>query len=276
MRKVLITGTSSGIGRATAQFLAERGYFVYAGVRQKAHLQIWEGVKNVKAMLFDVRRDDEINQVVEQIKTEAGGLYALVNNAGISNWGPILDIPNEVFRDNLETNLLGPIKVTRAFLPLLNGNSARIINISSVSGKLIFPFMGPYHVAKAALEAFSDTLRRELLINEMRNIKVVVVEPGSVATRLWDRAEATTVFAPSSPFYQTALSVGHAIIKQERAGAFPPELVSRAVWKALSVRRPKGRYIVSPQSLFFKLLLRLPDSWLDRLAYLIMRRHRRP
>jgi NAD(P)-dependent dehydrogenase (short-subunit alcohol dehydrogenase family) len=267
MKKVLVTGTGSGIGEATARLLAEKGFFVYANVLEAEELARWEGVENVKGVRFDIRQEEEVARAFAEIRKESDELHGVVNNAGISNWGPVLDIPDEYFRNNLETNLLGTVRVTRTFLPLLSRTSGRVVNVSSISGRLIFPFMGPYHITKAALEAFSDTLRRELLlVDELKRIQVSVVEPGSVDTRLWDLAKETTIFPSASPFYRTALDIGHGIVDQEKAKAFPPRLVARTICRALRARRPKTRYLVSPESPLFRVLLLLPDRWLDWLC----------
>ncbi|MDP6088352.1 MAG: SDR family NAD(P)-dependent oxidoreductase [Nitrospinota bacterium] len=267
MKTVLVTGTSSGIGKATAELLSEKGYFVYANVLEEDHLAIWESAENIQGIVFDVRKKEEIARARDVVQSERGELYGIVNNAGISNWGPILDISDQIWKDNLETNLMGAVTVTRTFFPLLSKDSARIVNVSSVTGKLVLPFMGPYHVAKAALEAFSDTLRREFQLAKMRHIKVSVIEPASVDTAIWTHAEQKVVFPESSPFYSTAYKMGKGLIQQEKGVAIAPRVVARTIFKALSARRPRIRYMVGPQSTLIRILCSLPDWVVDRVAY---------
>lgn len=269
MKNILVTGTSSGIGLVTAKLLAANGFHVYANVRDPDHLDIWKGVENVTPVLFDVRNQDSISKVADKIPSP---LYAIVNNAGISAWTPMLDCPMDKFDDIVRTNVYGPLHVYKTFFHKLDPKDARIINISSVSGKLIFPFMGPYHVSKSALETLSDSMRREHLINGMKHIKVTIIEPGSVDTRLWERARTTTIFPKSSPFYQTAINMGHGIIEQEMRGAFPPSWIASAVLKNLNRKNPKIREIVSPQKWIFKVLMLIPDWLFDKLFLIITKK----
>lgn len=269
MKSVLVTGTSSGIGLVTVKHLIANGFHVYANVRNPDHLKIWKDYQNVTPICFDVRDIKSIESVAKQIPND---LFGIVNNAGISFWSPMLDVPEDIFKDVIETNLFGALNVYKVFFHKLNKVDARIINISSVSGKLIFPHMGPYHVSKAALETMSDSLRREHLLAGLKHIKTTIIEPGSVDTRLWERAKNTTIFPRDSIFFDSAYKVGHGVIEQEMRNAFPPQWIAEAILKTLKSRKPKIRLIVSPQKWIFKILLNLPDFIFDKLLILITKR----
>lgn len=265
-KSILVTGTGSGIGLSIVQYFSQFDYHIYANVHDKSQLDLFKNMKNVSPVVFDVRNPSEISKCISEI-IKNGELDAIINNAGISYWSPIVDVPDDIFHNVMETNLFGVHNVTRAFLPFLNKTDAKIINISSYSAKLIFPFMGPYHISKAAIEAYSDSLRRELRLINNKNIKVVVVEPGSVDTRLWQNALKTTIFPQSSIFYKTAIDVGHGVIHQELKGVVPPILIAKKIKNILDKKNPKIRYIVSPQSLIFKILLLVPDFLIDHFIY---------
>lgn len=269
MKNILVTGTSSGIGLVTVKHLAANGFHVYANVRNPIHMDIWKEHQNVTPICFDVRDINSIKKIANEIPND---LFAIVNNAGISYWSPLLDVPEEIFRDVIDTNLFGALNVYKVFFHKLSKQDARIINISSVSGKLIFPHMGPYHVSKSALETLSDSLRREHLLAGLKYIKTTIIEPGSVDTRLWERARNTTIFPKDSIFFQSAYNVGHGVIEQEMRNAFPPQWIADAILKTLNSSRPKIRLIVSPQKWIFKILLNLPDFIFDKLLILITKR----
>lgn len=270
MKKILVTGTSSGIGLVTAKLLAQSGYYVYANIRNREHAKIFEGMSNIDSICFDVRDIESIKKVASQID---GKLFAIVNNAGISYWSPLLDVPQEIFEDVLNTNLYGALNVYKVFFDKLSRDDSRIINITSVSGKLIFPHMGPYHVSKAALETLSDSLRREHKLAGLDYLKTTIIEPGSVDTRLWERARNTTIFPKSSIFYESAYKVGHGIIEQESRVAFSPMLVAKAILGELKSADPKIRVVVGPQSWLYKILMLFPDWLFDKLLILLTKKY---
>ena len=196
-RTVLVTGTSSGIGRGLCQALIEKGYKVFGTVRnqQDATELKNEFGENLDALLVDVTNEKQVIRAKEKIKNYLGGksLTALINNAGIATLGPVEFLPTYDFKKQLDTKILGTFLCTKIFLPLLgtdnntNGKPGRIINISSIlGGKIGSPFMSGYCASKHAVEAFSESLRREL---KPYGIKVIIVAPGSVSTPIWKEVE---------------------------------------------------------------------------------------
>lgn len=274
---VVITGASTGIGLATARVLIERGATVFGSVRQLADGERVrrELGERFTPLVFDVTDAAAIRAAVPVVAEALGGatLSGLVNNAGIAVGGPLLHQPLDEFRRHLEVNVIGALATVQAFAPLLGadrtrtGTPGRIVNISSVAGRLSAPFLGAYAASKRALEGMSDSLRRELLVF---GIDVIVINPGSVATPIWDKAEeagasryADTVYGPMlARFLSAALRSG-------RAG-LPPEAVGEVVWRALTVHRPKPRYaVVRGRLLNWTIPLALPERLID---WLIARR----
>ena len=258
-----MTGSSSGIGAAIAQELAGRGFRVFGTVRRpedEAGLEV-AGVTPVRLDVTDGDSVARARTVVEQALAGAP-LVALVNNAGIPAAGPLELVDLEDFRRVLEVNVIGVVAVTQAFLPLLKRARGRIVNISSVSGRVAMPFMGPYAASKFALEAVSDSLRRELL---PFGVDVIVVEPGSVQSRIWDKVRAMDLSRYGGTPYERVLPRIRDVAVRSGAEGLPAERVAQAVAKALIARRPPARILVVASVLSQKLLEWLPDRWLDRL-----------
>ncbi|HRY01755.1 MAG TPA: SDR family NAD(P)-dependent oxidoreductase [Beijerinckiaceae bacterium] len=272
-RSVVVTGASTGIGYAIAQMLAREGFHVFAGVRrrQDADRLIEEIGDELTPLVFDIADPEGLAEAARDVGERLGRttLAGLVNNAGIATAGPLLHQPIEEFRRQLEINVVAQVAVVQAFAPLLGadrtrtGDPGRIINMSSVAGRIAAPFLGAYAASKHALEAVSDSLRRELMLY---GVDVIVIEPGSVATPIWDKAES----ADYTPYFRTDYkdSVSrlraHAL-KEGRAG-FPPERVAASVLRALVAPKPPTRIPVVPGRLKNWLLPRLlPDRALDAL-----------
>jgi NAD(P)-dependent dehydrogenase (short-subunit alcohol dehydrogenase family) len=256
MRQVVITGVSSGIGHASTRLLIDRGFRVFGSVRQNAdadRLQKEFG-KNFVPLLFDVTDEAAVQLEADRVGRELGAvvLDGLVNNAGIEIAGPLACLPVDQFRKQLEVNLVGPLIVTKAFLPLLGadparkGTPGRIVNISSTSGKIAGPFTGAYSASKFGLEGFSDSLRRELILF---GIDVIVIRPGAVVTPIWQKAEAgVTERFRGTPFVE-ALTKFESYAANEATSGLAPEVIARAVWQALTSRTPKARTAIVPQRL---------------------------
>ncbi|MCC2101518.1 MAG: SDR family NAD(P)-dependent oxidoreductase [Hyphomicrobiales bacterium] len=272
-RSVVVTGASTGIGYAIAQMLAREGFHVFAGVRrrQDADRLIEEIGDELTPLVFDIADPEGLAEAARDVGERLGRttLAGLVNNAGIATAGPLLHQPIEEFRRQIEINVVAQVAVVQAFAPLLGadrtrtGDPGRIINMSSVAGRIAAPFLGAYAASKHALEAVSDSLRRELMLY---GVDVIVIEPGSVATPIWDKAES----ADYTPYFRTDYkdSVSrlraHAL-KEGRAG-FPPERVAASVLRALVAPKPPTRIPVVPGRLKNWLLPRLlPDRALDAL-----------
>ncbi len=271
MKHILITGASTGIGYDAARDLTERGYHVFGSVRKRADA---ERVKQALGerftpLLFDVTDEAGVKTAVSQITSIVGnqGLFGLVNNAGIAVAGPLMHLPLDEFRYQLEVNVTGLLSVTQACLPLLGAASAfpgRIVNISSTSGRTAFPFAGPYSASKYAVEALSDALRRELMIY---GIDVIVINPGPIQTPIWDKAEKLEA-APyvGTDYEKMLLRMRDYTVARGRAG-LPVTAVSKVIRRALESKRPRTRYpVVRQKWLNWYLLQWLPDRWLDRIS----------
>jgi NAD(P)-dependent dehydrogenase (short-subunit alcohol dehydrogenase family) len=261
---VLVTGASSGIGAAIARDLAGRGFHVFGSVRRSADGEALERA-GVHAVTMDVTDPESIARARSTVETALAGipLAGLVNNAGAPAGGPLELIPLAELRAVLEVNLIGPLAVTQAFLPLLKAAHGRIVNMSSVAGLSALPFMGPYAASKFGLEALSDSLRRELM---PFGVRVIVIEPGSFQTRIWDKAAAMDVRRyAESPYGVVLTRFLQAALKGARR-APPPDKVVRAVRRALTARRPPLRMVVT-QHWFDRIPFWLPDRWLDALIY---------
>lgn len=272
---VVVTGVSSGIGRATLAELAAHGYHVFGSVRTQevADRLSQEYGAAFTPLLFDVTDEDAVDAAAEQVAEVVGdrGLVGLVNNAGIAVGGPLLYLPIKEMRRQFEVNLFGVMNVIQAFAPLLGAEAeaphppGRIINLSSASGHTAYPFLGPYAASKFALEGFSDSLRREL---QLFGIDVIVIIPGAVRTPIWDKALA---LAEEDDYSDTEYAeivprVRETLARLEQEG-MPPERVSRTIRQALESPRPKTRYVVANNWLLGWILPRwLPDRWLDRLV----------
>lgn len=274
MNYVVITGVSSGIGRATAEDLLARGYHVFGSVRkeaQAAELKTQLGAQ-FTPLRFDVTDPAGVRAAAEQVAAAVGaqGLAGLVNNAGIAIPGPLMLQPLDEVRRHFDVHVFGLLDTIQVFLPLLGAvlpqtrPPGRIINISSVGGKITTPFLGAYTGSKHALESMSDALRRELNIF---GVWVSVVEPGTIRTAIWDKAEQqdnASAYA-GTPYGPILTNVAQDYITRGRKG-MPPEVVALAIRHALESPRPKTRYALPDHYLFTWLLPRLlPDQWLDRL-----------
>jgi len=272
-RGVVVTGASTGIGLGTARVLIERGIRVFGSVRKEADAERLrkELGEAFTPLLFDVTDHPAVRRGADQVRALLGGttLFGLVNNAGVAIGGPSLELTPEELREQLEVNVIGPFAVTQAFAPLLGadrtlrGPPGRIVNVSSVGGRMGAPFMGPYVASKHALEGWSECLRRELMLY---GIDVVVVAPGTVATPIWDKAEKKDLTRfEKSDFYKPLVTFRAGMIKQGPRG-LPPERIGEVIWTALSARRPKVRYAVVPQRLMnWTIPNALPRRVVDRL-----------
>jgi NAD(P)-dependent dehydrogenase (short-subunit alcohol dehydrogenase family) len=270
VKTVLITGASTGIGEACALWLQDRGYRVFAGVRQMADA---EGLKQkskgaLTPVLLDVVDETSIHEAVQFVRTQASQLDGLVNNAGIAVAGPLEFVPLPELRRVLEVNVVGQVAVTQAFLPLLREAKGRVVLMSSISGRVAAPLMGPYAASKFALEAIGDALRRELA---PWGIEVSIIEPGNIQTPIWRKGIAwgEALKQQLSPraieLYGPAIDgILHYIRGQDGRGLHPSE-VARVVEQALASARPKTRYVVGRDAKAGALLARLlPDRWVDR------------
>ena len=261
MKSIVVTGVSTGIGWGIAKVLTQNGFRVFGSVRkpQDAERLSREFGLNFVPLLFDVTDEPAVLTAAEQVREQLNGekLFGLVNNAGIAAPAPLIHQDTNEFRHQIEVNLVSVLIVTKAFVPLLGvdrslpGEPGRIINISSVGGRNGGPFLGAYSASKHAVEGFSESLRRELMLY---GIDVIIVAPGSVATPIWDKAEQEEL----SPYMHTdyveaAQRVQKYMVEDGRKG-YPPEKVGEVVLHALTTAKPRVRYSVIPGGAFRRII----------------------
>lgn len=272
---VLITGATAGLGRHAALHLAKKGHRVIAtGRREEALASLRKEAEGTKleTLVLDVTDPESIDAAVAEIarRTDGRGLDALVNNAGYGQMGPLELVSDDELRAQFDTNVFGLMAVTRAFLPAMRARGrGRIVNVSSVGGQVTFPFGGAYHATKYAVEALSDALRKELRIF---GIDVVLIEPGPIRSEFAERAMGTlTRQAEVDSPYAPMLARADEIKAQTDKMSAGPEVVSRAVERAVTSRRPSTRYMVPFSSRFVVGFLRLlPTRFADWLMLRMM------
>jgi NAD(P)-dependent dehydrogenase (short-subunit alcohol dehydrogenase family) len=249
VRSVLITGASTGIGRATALRLDAAGWRVFAGVRKQADAESLraDGSERLEPLLLDITDADQIAAMVARIDSEAGGgLTGLVNNAGVAIPSPLETIPIDDFRHQIEVNLTGHVAVTQALLPTIRRARGRVVFLSSIGGLIAFPLTGAYHAAKFGIEAVGDVFRQEL---RPWGISVSIVEPGSIDTPIWTRGEqAVDEVGSRSPqreaLYGKAIESYRKVVRNTAERGIPAEKVAKTIEYALDARRPRSRYLV--------------------------------
>lgn len=270
---IVITGASTGIGKACALHLDRLGFTVYAGVRKESDgaALAAEASSRLTPVILDVTNAGTIASAKATVEAAAAGrgIRGLVNNAGIAVGGPLEFVDLDELRKQLEVNVTGQVAVTQAFLPLIRQATGRIVFIGSVAGKMAAPFLGPYAASKHALEAISDSLRREL---RPWGIQVAIVEPGSIATPIWDKADEQQsriredLTPQARELYSHALdAIGDAVGDFQRK-AVPAQKVADVVAHALTARKPKTRYLVGTDARMQAVMTAVaPDRLADRL-----------
>lgn len=270
MPTVVITGASSGIGKAIAVRLAGNGWTVFAGIRDESdgeHLR--QENASIRPIILDVTKAEDIEASVAAVENHLSGatLEGLVNNAGIAQMGPLTVQPMEEIRVHFEVNVLGAVAMCQAFAPALGqdkdrrGTAGRIINITSLGGEIASPFLGAYTATKHAMESVTDTLRREL---GMFGIDAIAVGPGAVKTPIWQKARKD-----GGHCYQDtpwAKSLDKFIDDMTEAGktGLDVEYIAKVVEKALTAEKPDARYAPVPNKLTNYYLLRaMPKRWAD-------------
>lgn len=267
---VFITGVSSGIGKAIAKELLENDYFVIGSVRnEKDAAELEKEYQNsFKKTILDITRDEDIENCSKEISTiiNKNNLTALVNNSGIALGGPLMHQDINEIKQQFEINLFGLIKLTQKIFPYLkrkDGRTGKIINMSSTNGKIAYPFIGGYAATKHALEAISDSLRYEL---KLYGIKVVIIEPGTIKTAIWDKAEQIDLTKYEKTDYSKIVNeFRDGFVKLGKQG-ISPDNVAKITRKAIESKNPKTRYVVSGNKLSEWILPRiLPDKIFDYL-----------
>lgn len=258
---ILVTGAASGIGKAIALSLAGKGFGVYAADREKGVDEL--GSDGIVPVRMDITRYDDVTAGVNLVTQRGSGLFALVNNAGIYQPGPLMDFPMERFREVFEVNVFGTQRVTRSFFPLILESKGRIITLSSVAGFLGLPFSGAYAATKHALEGWSDSLRRELAFLD---VKVVIIEPGMVNTPLWSKDfEGRVDLFRGSVFYEANRTKLLSQTKEGTEKGLDPVEVAEAVHEALTVEKPNARYLIDANPDMINVARDLPDEQLDEI-----------
>lgn len=266
-KSVLVTGASTGIGRATALLLDHAGYRVYAGVRRMEDGRALRDASSdrITAVLLDVTVQEQIRAAVDLVGRADAPLAGLVNNAGVvSTVSPLEHANLDDVRRQFDVNVLGHLAVTQACMPLLRKAGGCMVFVGSASGRMALPFIGPYCASKSALAAMVTALRRELPDDAIR---VSLVEPGFIATPFWAKAaevSADTSRAGPGEEYGPALARGWSLITGLARRAAPPEVIARVILRALQARRPRNRCLVGPLSGLAVLSRWLPERWIDQ------------
>ncbi|MEA2232423.1 MAG: hypothetical protein QOD83_2239 [Solirubrobacteraceae bacterium] len=272
-KAVLITGCSSGIGQATAKHLNERGWTVYATARRRDSLADLQQA-GCHTLALDVTDEDSMGHAVSEVEEREGAVGVLVNNAGYSQSGAIETVSMDTVRAQFETNVFGLARMCQLVLPGMRAQgSGRIVNLSSMGGRLTFPGGGFYHATKYAVEAISDALRFEV---EGFGVHVIVIEPGLIRTQFSASAVGSMIAAAgdqrdaADPYGEFNAAVMTATVQAYEVGPMahlggPPEAVARKIDKAISTNRPRPRYTVTPSAkVLLGLRAVLPDRAWDR------------
>lgn len=273
-KNILITGASTGIGYDLCKIFASNGYKVFGSVRQQsdaARLREELG-PNFDPLVFDVTNHKAVDEAAVNLTKKIGaeGLGGLINNAGVAIGGPFLDIDIQEIRYQFEVNVIGLVKVTQAFLPLLGAREnhpstpGRIVQISSIAGKVALPFLSPYAGSKHAVEGISQSLRREL---QLFGIEVIIIGPGPIKTPIWSKGadEEQELKYERSFFYKSLKIFQHVFVAGAVKKGWEPAKAAKIIFKAFESRKPKTRYSLVPGGFVNSTIPRLlPDRALDR------------
>jgi NAD(P)-dependent dehydrogenase (short-subunit alcohol dehydrogenase family) len=269
---IVVTGASTGIGRATVKVLRARGFHVFAGVRQLADAEELkrEFSLGVTPLVFDVTDRPAIFRASEQVHAALGAepLSGLVNNAGIAVPGLLLMMQPQEVEHQLAVNVMGTLNVTQAFAPLLGarpgfrGRPGRIVMMSSVGGTSATPFLGAYNTSKFALEGMSEALRRELM---RYGVDVLVIAPGAVKTPIWGKSQVLSEPRYAEGPYAGALEKMRALVRDSAATGLEPEAIGEAVYQALAAPHPPVRRVITPTPVQHFLTNHLPKRMVDRM-----------
>jgi short-subunit dehydrogenase len=263
-KTVLITGASAGIGKATAIYLSENGYNVYGAARRTDKMQDLK-TYGIKPIALDVTKDESVTACVNQIFQQEGSIDILVNNAGFGLEGAIEDIPMEDARYQLEVNVFGAMRLAQLVLPKMRENGyGKIVNISSVGGKIAFPLGGWYHASKFALEALSDSMRSEV---KDFGIDVIVVEPGATRSEWGNVATEILMKVSGHTAYKDLAAKTHNAFNRMNKGIAEPVVIAKLIKNGIEAKSPKTRYTTSQIASSLLLFLRkiLSDKQMDRL-----------
>jgi len=268
----VVTGASSGIGLATVEELARRGFHVLAGVR-KQHDADRLASRNVEPVIVDITDEEQVAMLANRIAHDPQGrrLGALVNNAGVALNAPVEATPLAEWRRHFDVNFFGHVAVVQALLPaLIAGGDGRLVNVSSIGGRVAFPTYGAYAASKFAVEGFSDVLRREV---GRPGVKVIVIEPGTIATPMWGKGIAimdklaATMTADQHARYDDLIAAMHKQAQGQAASGIQPLRAATVIADAIQSRKPRTRYLVGRDAtLLAAISSLLSDHMVDRLV----------
>jgi NAD(P)-dependent dehydrogenase (short-subunit alcohol dehydrogenase family) len=272
MKSVVITGASTGIGRATAEYLASQGWKVFAGVRKPADGDVLTAANPaIHPLILDVTKPDQIAAAADQVSANLQGekLSGLINNAGVAIIGPLAVQPLDEIRQHFDINVLGLLATVQGFAPLLGmdteltGKPGRIVNISSFGGRMAPPFLSAYAATKHAVESLTDSLRREFMAY---GIDAICVAPGAVKTPIWDKAEEDEKREPyANTRWANAIRKFTKSFLEAGEQGWPAERVAKTIETALTHPKPKVHYAIGPEKLVnYSIARRLPKRMLDK------------
>jgi len=277
VRSVLVTGSSTGIGRATALRLDAAGWRVFAGVRKQDDADALRaaGSDRLTPVMLDVTDADAITAAATLLGDELGtaGLNGLVNNAGVAIPSPLETMPIDAFRRQIEVNLTGQVAVTQSVLPLIRSARGRIVFVSSIGGRIAFPLTGAYHAAKFGVEAVGDVFRQEL---RRWGIAVSVIEPGSIDTPIWDSGERAADeiggdIEAREELYGKAIASYRKVTRNLAERGIEPDKVAEEIEHALTASRPRSRYLVGLDAkVQARIKLVIPTRIWDRVVARVM------
>jgi len=245
-KAVLVTGASTGIGRNIAERLAGEGYFVYAGARKEKDLKELNEIENVQSIRLDVTVQEEIDAAVETVTNAGRGLYGVVNNAGVAVIGPMIEVSEDDLEFQMDVNVFGPYRITKAFSPLIMAEQGRITTIGSIAGTLSSPFAGPYTMSKHAIEAYTDSLAGEMA---KFGVKVSVIEPGnyrSAMSQSLKKRMDSRKHSIEGSLFEEEQSQFMDRVGSDRSQYKDPDEVADATLHALFDDKPMRRYMVVP------------------------------
>lgn len=243
-KAILVTGASTGLGRAIAESLAAKGYWVYAGARKEKDLDELNAIDHIQSIRLDVTIQDDIDAAVKTVSAEKRGLYAVVNNAGVGLMAPLIELEEKDLDFIMDVNVYGPYRITRAFAPLLIESRGRVVNIGSIAGVQTRTFYGPYSMSKHALEAYTDALAIEL---EKFDVKVSIVDPGgfrsSIGKNIYNRIKAQGKSFDQS-LYREEWENNWVLSGGDLSSLPEPGFIVEKVEHALFDENPQQRYMV--------------------------------
>jgi NAD(P)-dependent dehydrogenase (short-subunit alcohol dehydrogenase family) len=275
---IVVTGASTGMGAATARELTRRGFHVLAGVRREIDADALRG-EGIEPHILDITVESDVAAIADRVAADPLGrpLRALINNAGIAVNAPVEALPIAEWRRQFEVNLFGHVAMIQALMPSLLRSSGTVVNISSVGGKVALPTYPAYAGTKFALEALSDSMRRE--VNDL-GVKVVVVEPGAVKTQMAQRGVATAdrlkagMTADQLERYGGLIDAMSSLARSFDTDGVPAERAAKVIANAATAPRPRTRYTIGRDAAILLRLSRVvSDRFLDRVVRLILRRH---